>query len=63
MSLSVLNPTAERNLGLDLLRATAILMVLFNHWSSHFGYWWRPRAGRPFRHDRRSHANIVAMTA
>jgi peptidoglycan/LPS O-acetylase OafA/YrhL len=28
-----------RFLGLDLLRAIAILMVLLNHWTSHFGYW------------------------
>jgi peptidoglycan/LPS O-acetylase OafA/YrhL len=28
-----------RSLGLDLMRATAILMVLANHWVSHFGYW------------------------
>lgn len=30
---------AERCLGLDLLRAAAILMVLSSHWISHFGYW------------------------
>jgi peptidoglycan/LPS O-acetylase OafA/YrhL len=28
-----------RCLGLDLLRAIAILMVLVSHWTSHFGYW------------------------
>jgi peptidoglycan/LPS O-acetylase OafA/YrhL len=33
------NPAPGRSLGLDLMRATAILMVLANHWVSHFGYW------------------------
>ena len=28
-----------RCLGLDLLRAAAILMVLFSHWTAHFGAW------------------------
>ena len=32
-------PPPGRNLGLDLLRATAIVMVLFNHWIAHFGGW------------------------
>jgi peptidoglycan/LPS O-acetylase OafA/YrhL len=32
-------PASGRCLGLGLLRATAILMVLFSHWISHFGYW------------------------
>lgn len=31
--------TTGRNLGLDLLRASAVLMVLVSHWSGHFGYW------------------------
>ena len=30
---------ADRVLGLDLMRALAILMVLFSHWTSHFGTW------------------------
>ena len=37
--MSVFLPAIGRNLGLDLLRTAAILMVLFNHWISHFGYW------------------------
>ncbi len=37
--LSVPAPAPDRVLGLDLMRATAILMVLVNHWVSHFGYW------------------------
>jgi peptidoglycan/LPS O-acetylase OafA/YrhL len=32
-------PASDRFLGLDLMRATAILMVLANHFISHFGYW------------------------
>lgn len=28
-----------RCLGLDVARAVAVLMVLFSHWSGHFGYW------------------------
>jgi peptidoglycan/LPS O-acetylase OafA/YrhL len=39
MPLPIPNPAPGRSLGLDLLRATAILMVLANHWASHFGYW------------------------
>ena len=30
---------AGHNLGLDLLRASAILLVLICHWAGHFGYW------------------------
>lgn len=30
---------AGRVLGLDLLRAMAIMMVLVSHWGSHFGFW------------------------
>jgi peptidoglycan/LPS O-acetylase OafA/YrhL len=37
--LPVPKPVSGRSLGLDLMRATAILMVLANHWASHFGYW------------------------
>ena len=33
------SPQADRNLGLDLLRALAIVMVLFSHWAGHFGGW------------------------
>lgn len=32
-------PQADRVVGLDLMRALAILMVLFSHWTSHFGGW------------------------
>jgi peptidoglycan/LPS O-acetylase OafA/YrhL len=30
---------SERNLGLDLVRAIAILMVLVAHWANNFAYW------------------------
>lgn len=31
--------TAERIIGLDMVRAVAILLVLVCHWAGHFGYW------------------------
>ncbi len=37
--MSVFKSVAGRCLGLDLLRASAVLMVLVSHWTSHFGYW------------------------
>ena len=37
MPVSQISP--NRNLGLDLLRATAVLMVLLSHWISHFAGW------------------------
>jgi peptidoglycan/LPS O-acetylase OafA/YrhL len=43
--LSLSKPAPNRYLGLDLLRAAAILMVLFNHWISHFGYWFSFQVG------------------
>jgi peptidoglycan/LPS O-acetylase OafA/YrhL len=39
LSLSPPPSSHGRCLGLDLLRATAVLMVLVSHWTSHFGYW------------------------
>jgi hypothetical protein len=33
-------PGSGRGLGLDLLRAAAVLMVLCSHWTSHFLGWW-----------------------
>ena len=35
--------TPSRSLGLDLLRAIAVMMVLTSHWTSHLGYWFDAR--------------------
>ncbi len=37
-------PDSGRSLGLDLLRAIAILMVLVSHWANNIGYWFNFRA-------------------
>jgi peptidoglycan/LPS O-acetylase OafA/YrhL len=36
--------TAARSLGLDLLRAIAILLVMASHWANNFGHWFQKEA-------------------
>ena len=42
---TTLNPSdIGRSLGLDFLRAIAILMVLVSHWANNIGYWFQVQA-------------------